>query len=105
MKKVCIGATLGFVFGIIVETLLEFGIEASNAFSMISAFILFPVIYLAGLPWNLLIGENGKHLIAIGGVGIGIIINSTIIGAIIFATRKPRRNMLADSSFEGTKPD
>jgi drug/metabolite transporter (DMT)-like permease len=96
MKRICIGAALGFATGIAVVRLLEYGSETSDGFSLISAFVLFPLIFLAGLPWNLMIGEQGKEIVAIGGVGIGVIINSMIIGAFILSTRRPKGKVLPD---------
>jgi hypothetical protein len=105
MKKACIGAALGLAAGIAVVNLLEFGIDASEAFSLISAFILFPLIFLAGLPWNLMIGEHGKDIVAIGGVGIGIIINSTILGACVLSMSRAGSKFSRDSSPRGREVD
>jgi hypothetical protein len=105
MKKVCIGAALGLATGIAAVSLLELGIEASDTFSLISAFVLSPLIFLAGFPWNLMIGEHGKDIVAIGGLGIGPIINSTIIGALIFWVRRPTGKSLRDPSSEAREVD
>jgi hypothetical protein len=55
MKRKVLGGVFGFAVGLILEKLLEYGIDSSDAFSLVSAFILFPSILLVGLPWNLLI--------------------------------------------------
>ena len=78
--------------GIAVVSLLEFGIESSDKFSPISAFLLFPLIFLAGLPWNLRIGEHGKDIVVIGGVGIGATIRhqeTTVGSSLAWTERAP----------------
>lgn len=99
------GAVAGTICGFLIVRLTGSLIESSEAFSMISAFILFPFIFLATLPWSLMIDNGGGNAVSLAGLAIGFIINCAIAGALVWVRlstpRNGQKNLSSSASEQG----
>jgi hypothetical protein len=78
-----VGALAGSVAGYGLVTLGWYGVEHSEFLGLVAPIVLGPLIFLLSLPWSYLVPNHTGNAVTLFGLALGIIVNSTIFGAVI----------------------
>ena len=94
-RGISYGVIAGTAVGSCAVLLAKYGIENSGWFSLFSAFVLFPMIFLSSLPWSFMVPNHTGNAVPMYGLAVGAIINSGLLGGVI-AWRRVNRSRPAN---------
>ena len=77
------GVIAGTAAGTAAVLLARYGIDNNGWFSIFSAFVLFPMIFLSSLPWSFMVPNDTGNAVPMYGLAVGAIINSGLLGGVI----------------------